>query len=110
MTALALLVTASVLGLTTRGWQPTGADSGGWISELARTLGDWRVEFRMEPGTIVGNPLHEPRQKIPAVRVSSTASGPGTERPGFGQLSAVQASEILRDLELLPLAPGAPQP
>jgi hypothetical protein len=96
-----VLVTAGVLGLATRGWQPTGGDSGGWISELARPAGELRVEFRMEPGTIVGNPLHEPRQRIPAVRV-----GGASARPTFGELGAVQASEVLRDFELLPLAPA----
>jgi len=96
-----VLVTASVLGLTKRGWEPTGGDGGGWISELAKPCGDFRIDFRMEPGTIVGNPLHEPKQKIPAVNLNPMNYDPAGPRPKFGSLDAIFASEVLRDFELL---------
>lgn len=97
-------VTASVLGLANRSWSATGADSGGWVSDLARQFGDLRANFIMVPGTIIGNPLHEPKQRIPVVELRANRYGDGVPQPAFGQLGPVQASEVLRDFELLPLA------
>ncbi len=93
---------ASVMGLQTRGWQPTGADSGGWLSELQRTLGEFTVSFRMEPGTQIGNPTLEPRQRIPAVHLRASGSGEAS----FAKLGMVGASEVVRDIELLARAPA----
>lgn len=93
---------ASVMGLQTRGWQPSGADSGGWLSELQRTLGEFTVSFRMEPGTQIGNPTLEPRQRIPAVHLRAS----GATEPSFAKLGVVGASEVMRDIELLARAPA----
>jgi len=96
-----VLVCASVLGLNSRGWLRTGADSGGWVSDLARPFGELRVQFRMEPGTVIGNPLHEPRQRIPSVQLHSQRHAPREPRATFALLDPIDASEVLRDFELL---------
>ncbi len=100
------LVTASVLNLVNKGWRATGGDSGGWISHLARAIGDFDVSFRMAPGTVVGSPLHEPKQKIPSLDIRRTRNASGNGSARFGNLHPVHASEILRDMELLAIAPN----
>ncbi|ROZ74312.1 DUF4132 domain-containing protein [Ramlibacter sp. WS9] len=102
-----VVVCASVLNLANKGWQATGADGGGWISELTKPFGEVRIDFRMEPGTIVGNPLHEPKQRIPEIRMHRNGATADSS-PTFASLDMVSASELLRDFELLPLAADVP--
>jgi hypothetical protein len=97
-------VTASVMGLAKRGWEAQSY-SGGMLNAYAKSLGeDLRVTVDLDPGTIIGDPTHEPRQKIPNVTLSRRTGYDSVNPPHFRALDAIAASEVLRDIELLVLA------
>lgn len=99
-----VLNTASVMGLANRGWEIVEY-GGGWLGEYRKLLGEeHQVTVQLTPGTIMGNPTHEPRQKIPTVTLSERNRYDANSELKFGSLDAIVVSEILRDLELLALA------
>jgi hypothetical protein len=99
-----VLNTASVLGLANRGWESVEL-GGGWLGEFRKPLGEeHQVSVQLTPGTIMGNPTHEPRQKIPAVTLSERNRYDPSAQLKFGSLDTILVSEFLRDLELLALA------
>ena len=59
------------------------------------------VTVQLTPGTIMGNPTHEPRQKLPTVTLSERNRYDPNASLTFGSLDAILVSEMLRDLELL---------
>jgi hypothetical protein len=96
-----VLNTASVMGLANRGWE-SGENGGGWLGEYRKLLGDeHQVTVQLTPGTIKGNPTHEPRQKLPTVTLSERNRYDPNAQLTFGSLDAILVSEFLRDLELL---------
>ncbi len=99
-----VLNTASVMGLAHRGWEGV-AHGGGWLGEYRKPLGEeHQVTVQLTPGTIMGNPTHEPRQKLPTVTLSERNRYDANAQLKFGSLDTILVSEILRDLELLALA------
>ncbi len=96
--------TASVFGLSSRGWDSVSY-GGGWLSEYSRTLGeDFAVAIQLDPGTVMGDPTNEPKQKISAVTLSRRNGNIADDPTRFGQVNPILASEVLRDIELLALA------
>jgi hypothetical protein len=86
--------TGKVLGLDRRGWRRDASEQGGRVYAWQKELGDLVVVLPLEPGVYLGAPLDEPRQTLGPVAVTSE----GTTRP-WADLSALQASEVLADLE-----------
>ena len=98
------LHTASVLGLEGRGWVSLD-HGGGWVSEFSKPLGDaFQVSAQFDPGTMKGDPTHEPVQKLPTVTLSERNRYDPSAQFTFGSLDSILVSEFLRDLELLALA------
>ncbi|MES2946599.1 MAG: DUF4132 domain-containing protein [Pseudomonadota bacterium] len=99
-----VLNTASVMGLANRGWEGV-EHGGGWLGEYRKLLGEeHQVTVQLTPGTIMGNPTHEPRQKIPTLTLTERNRYDASEQLKFGSLDTILVSEFLRDLELLALA------
>lgn len=83
--------TGRVLGLSHRGWERGDVEDGGVAIDYGRDLGNGGAVFiGIEPGIPMGMAMEWPEQKL--VRV-----GFDTQPP----LSAIAASELLRDLEML---------
>jgi hypothetical protein len=99
-----VLNTASVLGLEGRGWASVDL-GGGWVSEFSKSLGEqFQINASLEPGTIRGNPKHEPRQKLATVTLSERNRYHADSQLTFASVESILVSEFLRDLELLALA------
>jgi hypothetical protein len=60
--------------------------------------------LRIDPGTIIGDPTYEPYQKLVEVSLRKSGSWEDKDKVLFAQLSPVLASEMIRDLDLLPTA------
>ncbi|ROZ74313.1 DUF4132 domain-containing protein [Ramlibacter sp. WS9] len=96
------VATGSVMGLINRGWERGQAQDAGWVGEFTRRLGEGlEVDVSLDPGTIVGDMSYEPRQRMPEVTLRKTGTYGNEGLVPFGQLDAILASEILRDLDLL---------
>ena len=96
------VATGSVLGLVNRGWGRGQAQDAGWVGQFERPVGDGlSIELELDPGTIVGDPSYEPKQRIPRIvlRRQGTWGDDGLE--SFDRLHPVAASEMLRDADLL---------
>lgn len=96
------IATGSALGLVNRGWERGQAEDAGWVGQFERRIGDGlSIELELDPGTIVGDPTYEPKQRIPRIvlRRQGTWGDDGLET--FERLHPVLASEVLRDAELL---------
>ncbi|WP_431287842.1 DUF4132 domain-containing protein [Roseateles chitinivorans] len=96
------IATGSVLGLVNRGWERGQAQDAGWVGQFERPVGaGLSIELELDPGTIVGDPTYEPKQRIPRIvlRRQGTWGDDGLET--FDRLHAVVASEMLRDADLL---------
>lgn len=99
-----VLNAASVLGLPNKGWELSQL-GGGWAGEFTKSVGeDFQVAVQLDPGTIIGDPTHEPRQKLPTVTLSQRNRHDPNTQLSFASLDTVLVSEFLRDLELLALA------
>lgn len=96
-----VLNTASVMGLANKGWEGV-EHGGGWLGEYRKGLGEeHQITVQLTPGTIMGDPTHEPRQQLPTVTLSErNRYGPNASL-NFGSVDAILVSEFLRDLELL---------
>ncbi|MBK7053082.1 MAG: DUF4132 domain-containing protein [Rhodoferax sp.] len=96
-----VLNTASVMGLANKGWESV-EHGGGWLGEYRKLLGEeHQVTVQLTPGTIMGDPTHEPRQKLPTVTLSERNRYNPNASLNFGSLDVILVSEFLRDLELL---------
>ncbi len=99
------VATVSVMGLMSKGWERDGAADGGWVGEFSRAIPDGLIAtLRIDPGTIIGDPTYEPYQKLVEVSLRKSGSWLDKDKVLFGQLSPVLASEMIRDLDLLPTA------
>jgi predicted DNA-binding WGR domain protein len=99
------VATMSVMGLMAKGWERDGAADGGWVGEFSRPLPNGlQAKLRIEPGTVIGDPNYEPYQKLVEVELRKVGTWEAQHRITLGQLSAVLISEIIRDLDLLPVA------
>jgi hypothetical protein len=95
---------ASLLGLEQRGWNRRVGD-GGMIHELVKPLGPelaMVICFSGEEGWFVGSPA-DPGQvhEIDRVVLVNEQSRQVSDRPRLDQMSAIQASEVQRDLHLM---------
>jgi len=96
------IATGSVMGLVNRGWERGDAQDGGWVGWFTKRVGD-RLEVQMEldPGTVVGDMSHEPRQRIPNLVLRKAGSWDADGLVTFASLNPIVASEVLRDADLL---------
>ncbi|TAG25649.1 MAG: DUF4132 domain-containing protein [Burkholderiales bacterium] len=95
------LNTASVMGLANRGWEGQ-EHGGGWLGSYRKPIGEqYEVTVELKPGTIMGNPKQEPKQKLPTVTLSERNRYDPHSPISFASLDSILASELLRDLELL---------
>lgn len=99
------VATVSLMGLLSKGWERDGASDGGWVGEFSRPMPDGLIAtLRIDPGTIIGDPSYEPYQKLVEVALRKSGSWDDQAKVLFGKLSAVLASEMIRDLDLLSAA------
>ncbi len=99
------VATGSVMGLMSKGWERDGAEDGGWVSEFSKVLpSGLTARLRIDPGTIIGDPTHEPFQKLAELELGKIGTWDDKGKVPFSTLSRVLLSEIIRDLELLPAA------
>lgn len=96
------IATGSVMGLTNRGWNRGQAADAGWVGYFYRDCGDdLRIDLELDPGTVVGMPTYEPKQKIPKIVLRPRNSWNAADVVPLKRLDPVLASEVLRDAELL---------
>ena len=94
----------TLLGLTNYGWVRDAPEDGGWIGGFHKTLGaHCVVHLDLDPGMAVDDLGSEPIQTLPRLFLAAIAQGwsDGDLLP-LASLSAVQVSEVLRDINLLP--------
>lgn len=100
------VATGSVMGLINRGWERGDAQDGGWVGYFIKPLGTGLCAVaNLDPGTVVGDLSYEPSQRITEITVHSVSENRwnwGDPLP-LSSLDPVMASELLRDIDLLPL-------
>lgn len=91
----------SLLGMAQWRWQRGRPGDGGMIESYWRNAGgDLVAEFDFSPGIFVGGGMPEYRQTLGELRLYR-ADDNGRAPATFGQLDAVEASELLREFETL---------
>jgi hypothetical protein len=94
--------TGSVMGLVNRGWERGEAQDAGWVGWFTkRVAGGLEVQMNLDPGTVIGDPSYEPRQRIPSLTLRAEGTWGTDGLVNFGQLDPIAASELLRDADLL---------
>jgi hypothetical protein len=94
--------TGSVMGLVNRGWERGEAQDAGWVGWFSKRVGaGLEVQLNLDPGTIIGEPSYEPKQRIPSLTLRAEGAWGTDGRVNFGQLDPIAASELLRDADLL---------
>jgi predicted DNA-binding WGR domain protein len=94
--------TGSVWGLVNRGWERGPAEDGGAVCDFSKRLSDgFDVVLSIDPGTFVGDPSYEPRQKLPWLGLARSQGGADVGEVSFARLHPIQLSEVLRDVDLL---------
>jgi hypothetical protein len=90
-----------VLGLEARGWRRGMPQDAGWIWDMQKPLGDGRLALLGLGGGILAGDMRESpaEQKLEALSLVEEDSH--KEGPKLGDLDAVSASELLRDVALL---------
>ncbi len=93
--------TGKVLGLDTRGWRRGPPQDGGVVCWYEKPLGDgWVACLDLEPGIFTGMIAEAPQQKLGKCVVAKDADSWRKESlKKLGELSAIQFSELVRDLE-----------
>ncbi len=96
--------TGKVLGLDNRGWRRGPAQDGGVVCWYEKALsGERLASLDLEPGIFTGMISEAPEQKLGVVRITKGESvwyGQNESLP-LGDLSPIDFSELLRDLESL---------
>jgi predicted DNA-binding WGR domain protein len=101
------VATGSVLGLVNRGWERGPAEDGGAVCGFSKRLSNgFEVELSIDPGTFVGDPSYEPKQKLPWLGLGRRQGFAEAGEVNFGRLHPVQVSELLRDVDLLAAVSG----
>jgi hypothetical protein len=97
----ATVPTGRVLGLVNKGWRRGQAQDGGGIWYFTKPMGDGRViELTLDPGIIVGMVDEYPEQTLGEVQVGKAAQwGEMQDAQTIGTLGAIEASELIRDME-----------
>ncbi|MEV6135323.1 DUF4132 domain-containing protein [Nocardia sp. NPDC051990] len=99
------LPTGKVLGLTKYGWERDTPQDAGIQGAMLRTVGtDLTVIVELDPGIAAGYAMEFDEQKITEVKLVSgayTRWQPTAAEHTFGELDAIVASELLRELEIL---------
>jgi predicted DNA-binding WGR domain protein len=93
--------TGSVMGLVNRGWERGQAQDAGWVGGFTKRVDDLEVELHLDPGTVVGDPTFEPKQKLPSLDLQRPGQSHQKGGPSFAKLDPILLSEVLRDVELL---------
>jgi predicted DNA-binding WGR domain protein len=97
-----LVATGSVMGLVNRGWERGQAQDAGWVGWFRKEAGDgMEVQIELDPGTVVGDPTYEPKQRIPGIVLRRTGTWDSDGHVSFDKLDPILASEVLRDVALL---------
>lgn len=96
------VATGSVFGLENRLWRRGDPQDAGWIGWFTRRVApDLEVHLDLDPGTVVGDIQYEPKQKLGALELRRPNSWGDQGRRRWGELDAVIASEVLRDIDRL---------
>ena len=96
------VVTASLFGLDARGWQREDSGDGGWVNTYVRPLGRaFEAQLVFAPGHIIGDPKSQPEQALESLSLRRPGSWDDSARRRWGELPAVLASEVLRDIDRL---------
>jgi hypothetical protein len=91
----------SIMGLVNRGWEREATD--GLVGEFTKSLGtDLCAVANLEPGTVVGEMNYEPRQRITEITLHTSGSSLWSDPMPLSKLDPIMASELLRDIDLLP--------
>jgi predicted DNA-binding WGR domain protein len=100
------VATGSVMGLINRGWERGDAQDGGWVGDFIKPLGTGLCAVaNLDPGTVVGDFSYEPSQRITEITVHTVSENHwnwGDPLP-LSSLDPVMASELLRDIDILPV-------
>ncbi|MCA9612622.1 MAG: DUF4132 domain-containing protein [Myxococcales bacterium] len=88
--------TGKVLGLDRLGWVRDASEQGGRVWAWQKSFGRHVVTLPLDPGVYLGSPMDDPEQTLGPLGLSR-----GDEALTFGTLTALQSSELLRDLEEL---------
>lgn len=99
------VATGSVMGLINRGWERGDAQDAGWVGDFIKPLGAGLCAVaRLDPGTIIGDLSYEPSQRITEITVHNTSENRWNwaDPLPLSSLDRVKASELLRDIDLLP--------
>ncbi|MEY4561187.1 MAG: hypothetical protein RLZZ618_464 [Pseudomonadota bacterium] len=92
----------SVMGLVNRGWERGRAEDGGWVHEFHRAAGGGlQIDLQLDPGTVIGDLSYEPKQRLPSITLRQPGTWDADGLRAFSHLSAIAASEMLRDIDLL---------
>ena len=93
--------TGKVLGLDTRGWRRGPPQDGGVVCWYEKPLGDgWVACLDLDPGIYTGMIAESPQQKLGKCVVAKDANSWRRESlKKLGELSPIQFSELVRDLE-----------
>jgi predicted DNA-binding WGR domain protein len=96
------VATGSVMGLVNRGWERGQAQDAGWVGWFSKAAGDGlQVDLELEPGTVIGDIGFEPKQTFPAITLRRAGTWDANGLVEFERLHPIEASEVLRDVELL---------
>ncbi|RSZ58950.1 DUF4132 domain-containing protein [Massilia atriviolacea] len=92
-----------LLGLAHKGWRRGEPHDAGFVFDFNRPLGDGRVvELRFGPGLMLGSIMDSDDQVLELVVVGSAGAWGGIDKPQpLSTLSAIAASELIRDMEAL---------
>ncbi|MBX3248372.1 MAG: DUF4132 domain-containing protein [Myxococcales bacterium] len=91
--------TGKILGLDRRGWRRDASEQGGRVYAWQKDLGELVVVLPLDPGVYLGAPLDEPQQTLGPVRLTNESLTNEDAPEVWGDLSPVQVSELLADLE-----------
>ncbi len=95
------VATGSLIGLTRRGWEWGKAQKVGSLTRPLSTLQE--IELKLLPGIDMIDVSLEPVQRIGAVVLRTRNSWGDEGRGDIGALEPITLSEIMRDIDLLPL-------
>ncbi|NHZ97292.1 DUF4132 domain-containing protein [Massilia sp. CCM 8734] len=92
-----------LLGLAHKGWNRGDAQDAGFVFDFCRQLGDTRmVELHFGPGLMLGSIMDSDDQVIEQISVGRRSAWGGVEKAQpLSTLSAIAASELIRDMEAL---------
>lgn len=94
--------TGKVLGLTNRGWRRGVPADGGVVGYVEKETSHGRVIASLDPGLFTGMLDEAPEQRVVGVQVGQPDAWDEVSEPSpLSTLSAIEISEVIRDLDAL---------